>query len=122
VGPVPGEWVAVGDISPALNTESVSLSSWIRLGYDGHPRGCGGIGRRARFRSVWAKARGGSSPLIRIDESGWTDTTVDHYAASRPYCELAVAGSTTGVSGGTEARKCRDDLGLQPRDREQDTL
>src|SRR5204862_130109 len=29
-------------------------------------RGCGGIGRRARFRSVWAKARGGSSPLIRI--------------------------------------------------------
>ncbi len=29
------------------------------------PRGCGGIGRRARFRSVWAKARGGSSPLIR---------------------------------------------------------
>src|SRR5205823_10963717 len=30
------------------------------------PRGCGGIGRRARFRSVWAKARGGSSPLIRI--------------------------------------------------------
>jgi hypothetical protein len=30
------------------------------------PRGCGGIGRRARFRSVWGKPRGGSSPLIRI--------------------------------------------------------
>src|SRR5919201_371409 len=29
-------------------------------------RGCGGIGRRARFRSVWGKPRGGSSPLIRI--------------------------------------------------------
>src|SRR6185369_9152932 len=28
--------------------------------------GCGGIGRRARFRSVWGKPRGGSSPLIRI--------------------------------------------------------
>jgi hypothetical protein len=35
-------------------------------GYTVRPRGCGGIGRRARFRSVWAKARGGSSPLIRI--------------------------------------------------------
>src|ERR687883_506724 len=31
------------------------------------PRGCGGIGRRARFRSVWGQPRGGSSPLIRID-------------------------------------------------------
>ena len=38
----------------------------IWLGYTDDPRGCGGIGRRARFRSVWAKARGGSSPLIRI--------------------------------------------------------
>src|SRR3954468_17785771 len=28
-------------------------------------RGCGGIGRRARFRSVCPKGRGGSSPLIR---------------------------------------------------------
>src|SRR6185312_16287203 len=28
-------------------------------------RGCGGIGRRARFRSVWGRPRGGSSPLIR---------------------------------------------------------
>ncbi|MEA2302331.1 MAG: hypothetical protein QOE44_2866 [Solirubrobacteraceae bacterium] len=27
--------------------------------------GCGGIGRRARFRSVWRQLRGGSSPLIR---------------------------------------------------------
>jgi hypothetical protein len=32
------------------------------------PRGCGGIGRRARFRSVWMQVRGGSSPLIRIAE------------------------------------------------------
>src|ERR1700747_3292397 len=30
------------------------------------PRGCGGIGRRARFRSVWRQLRGGSSPLIRM--------------------------------------------------------
>lgn len=28
--------------------------------------GHGGIGRRARFRSVWANPRGGSSPLDRI--------------------------------------------------------
>src|SRR5690606_11784212 len=28
--------------------------------------GRGGIGRRARFRSVWAYPRGGSSPLDRI--------------------------------------------------------
>src|SRR5438105_9417065 len=32
-------------------------------------RGCGGIGRRARFRSVWGQPRGGSSPLIRIAKS-----------------------------------------------------
>lgn len=31
-----------------------------------HIRGHGGIGRRARFRSVWAYPRGGSSPLDRI--------------------------------------------------------
>jgi hypothetical protein len=29
-------------------------------------RGCGGIGRRARFRSVSEKSGGGSSPLSRI--------------------------------------------------------
>ena len=28
--------------------------------------GCGGIGRRAGFRCLWASARGGSTPLIRI--------------------------------------------------------
>jgi hypothetical protein len=28
--------------------------------------GCGGIGRRAGFRCLWALARGGSTPLIRI--------------------------------------------------------
>src|SRR4051794_13156941 len=27
--------------------------------------GCGGIGRRAAFRSPWGQPRGGSSPLIR---------------------------------------------------------
>ena len=32
-------------------------------------RGCGGIGRRARFRSVSGQPGGGSSPLIRIEES-----------------------------------------------------
>ena len=35
-------------------------------GYTDRPRGCGGIGRRARFRSVCPSGRGGSSPLIRI--------------------------------------------------------
>lgn len=29
--------------------------------------GRGGIGRRARFRSVWANPRGGSSPLDRTN-------------------------------------------------------
>ena len=28
-------------------------------------RGCGGTGRRAGFRSLWAQPRGGSTPLIR---------------------------------------------------------
>src|SRR5688500_5735100 len=37
-----------------------------RSGYTVRPRGCGGIGRRARFRSVCPSGRGGSSPLIRI--------------------------------------------------------
>ena len=32
--------------------------------------GCGGIGRRARFRSVCPKGRGGSSPLIRMNPPG----------------------------------------------------
>src|SRR3712207_7424958 len=31
--------------------------------YTDPPRGCGGIGRRARFRSVCPKGRGGLSPL-----------------------------------------------------------
>ena len=31
------------------------------------PCGCGGIGRRAGFRCLWASARGGSTPLIRIE-------------------------------------------------------
>src|SRR5581483_1127752 len=34
-------------------------------GYTVPARGCGGIGRRARFRSVCPLGRGGSSPLIR---------------------------------------------------------
>ena len=38
----------------------------LRPGYTDCPRGCGGIGRRARLRSVCPKGRGGSSPLIRI--------------------------------------------------------
>ena len=27
--------------------------------------GCGGIGRRARFRSVWGRLHAGSTPVIR---------------------------------------------------------
>src|SRR6188768_2210595 len=37
-------------------------------------RGCGGIGRRARFRAVWGQPRGGSSPLIRIAVLHGSDT------------------------------------------------
>jgi hypothetical protein len=33
--------------------------------YSASTRGCGGIGLRARFRSVWGKPLGGSSPLSR---------------------------------------------------------
>lgn len=32
--------------------------------------GCGGIGRRAGFRSQWGQPRGGSTPLSRISLSG----------------------------------------------------
>ena len=52
-----------------------------RSGYTDRPRGCGGIGRRARFRSVWASARGGSSPLIRI---AFSDTC---------HCRIGAGGS-----------------------------
>ena len=52
--------------STASSTGWRPLAAAGRLGYEStRPRGCGGIGRRARFRSVWAKGRGGSSPLIR---------------------------------------------------------
>src|SRR3954471_7128477 len=47
--------------------------------------GCGGIGRRARFRSVWERSRGGSSPLIRIVKfrSGTSSAP-----ANRPFLKL----------------------------------
>src|SRR5712691_7142434 len=54
--------------TPRLRPRMVRGSPRAR-GYNGFPRGCGGIGRRARFRSVWGQPRGGSSPLIRIVES-----------------------------------------------------
>ena len=41
---------------------------WRRL--ESPARGCGGIGRRARFRSVCLSGRGGSSPLIRMPGRG----------------------------------------------------
>ena len=54
-----------------INGTSPAHESWpLTRGYNGAPRGCGGIGRRARFRSVWGRPRGGSSPLIRIARSG----------------------------------------------------
>ena len=43
--------------------------------------GCGGIGRRARFRSVCLSGRGGSSPLIRI--AGPFQTHRDQDASER---------------------------------------
>ena len=53
-------------------------------GYTGRPRGCGGIGRRARFRSVWASARGGSSPLIRIKSSASRASSRTRAVGTRP--------------------------------------
>jgi hypothetical protein len=47
---------------PAIRGQNVSASGPARIRQLG---GCGGIGRRARFRSVWGRPRGGSSPLIR---------------------------------------------------------
>ena len=50
------------------------------------PRGCGGTGRRARFRSVFSQGSGGSSPLIRMSGRGRPVTGV-------PWCwRVAVAG------------------------------
>ncbi len=52
-----------GDLftTPTLTSQTNIMNMW-KL----HIRGHGGIGRRARFRSVWAYPRGGSSPLDRI--------------------------------------------------------
>ena len=50
-------------------------------------RGCGGIGRRARFRSVCLSGRGGSSPLIRMREG-----------ARRPLARGSSTGSTASTS------------------------
>ena len=61
-------------------------------GYNVPPRGCGGIGRRARFRSVWAKARGGSSPLIRIAVA-----SRDQFMRPRRFRSRRKLGSTAGV-------------------------
>ncbi len=46
------------------------LASMNRFGYNTNslrkkPRGCGGIGRRVRFRSVWGQPHEGSSPFAR---------------------------------------------------------
>lgn len=46
-----------------LSTGSMAACPWKRLRMD--RRGRDGIGRRARFRSWWASARGGSSPSAR---------------------------------------------------------
>src|SRR4051794_9166938 len=65
-------------------------------GYNSPPGGCGGTGRRARFRSVWGRPRGGSSPLIRIQEPLWA-----RYGRrlSGPCCS-----SSMRPTGGIEAR------------------
>ena len=38
--------------------------------YNSKARGCGGIGRRARFRFLWGQLREGSSPFTRRKRSG----------------------------------------------------
>ncbi len=49
------------------------------------PRGCGGIGRRVRFRSVWGQPHEGSSPFTRTIEFG---------TRLRPgFCFLAILGA-----------------------------
>src|SRR3954454_7335445 len=57
--PLPGR---AGSVC-AANREAAEYTTDRR--YTDHRRGCGGIGRRARFRSVCPSGRGGSSPLIR---------------------------------------------------------
>jgi len=72
-GGPPAETAAKGNARPAAASRKRPLCKpkMLRVAhltrrYTVPPRGCGGIGRRARFRSVWGKPRGGSSPLIRI--------------------------------------------------------
>jgi hypothetical protein len=56
-----GEWVIIRALLAARRRKALSPLA-IGAGR-GHPRSCGGIGRRAGFRIQWAQARGGSSPL-----------------------------------------------------------
>src|SRR3954452_11804023 len=60
--------------------------AWGATGKLPAPRGCGGTGRRARFRSVWARARGGSTPLSRITEPGGRSTSRASAGSARSAC------------------------------------
>ncbi len=69
--PVPGGPAAAGPARPA--PPGTPPLRYLRL-----PRGCGGIGRRARFRSVSGKPGGGSSPLIRIARRATARCCTEH--------------------------------------------
>ena len=62
-------------------------------------RGCGGIGRRARFRSVSRKLGGGSSPLIRI-----TSPYTTAKGTRRRYVARRSDGTSTSKRGFTSPR------------------
>src|ERR1700753_2762880 len=63
-----GQFSVCGRTGPGRGSRS---GLWPRIGrFSGLACGCGGTGRRARFRSVWANARDGSTPFSRIDGNG----------------------------------------------------
>jgi hypothetical protein len=59
IRPARREASPVGAVARALPSRCSTCRVW-------RARGCGEIGRHARFRSVWGKPLGGSSPLSRI--------------------------------------------------------
>ena len=86
--------------NPDLEVQPATLQVLLQqaVGWRSIRSGCGGIGRRAGFRSQWGQPRGGSSPLIR-------NFLYDGHLASIPAAVSAVQIASLRLLGHTLASK-----------------
>ncbi len=70
------------------------------------PRGCGGIGRRVRFRSVWGQPHEGSSPFTR--------TTLKHEVRSQNLASFFLPDTPFDTPNDTFFRKKGAEIGPLP--------